>query len=48
MYEGTYYKNVLKLNSLKKQLAELTEEIAQLEELLKNTEPTDCRGGQCG
>jgi hypothetical protein len=48
MYEGTYYKHVLRLNELKKQLAELNEEIKQLEQLLIDTEPTDCRGDTCG
>jgi len=48
MYEGTYYKHVLRLNGLRKQVAELTQEIEQLEQLLKDNEPTDCRGGQCG
>ena len=48
MYEGTYYKHVLRLNELRKQLAEINEEIVQLEQLLKDQEPTDCRGGSCG
>ena len=55
MYEGTYYKNVIKLNQLKKQSDELVRqlkdtnyEIELLEQLLRDTEPTDCRGGYCG
>jgi hypothetical protein len=48
MYEGTYYSHVLRLNLLKKQLIEINAEIEQLEILLKNSEPTDCRGDSCG
>lgn len=55
MYEGLYYKNIIKLNELKKeslilstQLKTINLEIEMLEQLLRDTEPTDCRGGYCG